>query len=153
MTQTFRNFSNGCASCRIEWRKGRCSRAFPAFAFALSVMSIGLSGLDWPLKTIGCVLTALEAWRAHQAARTHGAGTLVVESNAQGVCYRVCGARVSDFVACQRNAWWVWTWRDRAGRKRSLFLWPGDIAPAAVRELRQKRDAPVDAAHTHLLSP
>lgn len=152
MTRNFRNSSNGCVSCRIEWQRGRFSRAFPWLAFLLATVSTLLSGLDWAWKVFLVVLWLFESYRAHQSMQGWTQGTLRIDTDGTERQVRIRGAVVTDFHLSRRSRWLVLRWRDAAGRRKALCLWPGDVSVPALRELRQAFDVHVDAAHTPLLS-
>lgn len=152
MTRNYRNSSIECASCRIEWCKGRLSRVLPWSAFALATVATCVSGLDIALKGVLSLIWLFEALRAHQAMSGWHTGVLQWDKNESGLQIRVRGGRVSGFRLNMRGQWVLLAWRDAAMRRKSLLLCPGDLSAAALRELRSLRDTGVDAVHTPLLS-
>lgn len=148
MTRKFRNSSNGCESCRIEWRKGRFSRAFALLALMAAASATWFSGLDFVWKVFLTLIWMFEAGRGYQAGVGWDAGVIEIDQDRA----RVRGAVVNRFKVTVRGRCVLLSWRDALGRNKTLCLWPGDVSATHLRELRQTLDAPVDAPHTPLLS-
>jgi hypothetical protein len=118
----------------------------------LATVSTLLSGLDWAWKVFLVVLWLFESYRAHQSMQGWTQGTLRIDTYGTERQVRIRGAVVTDFHLSRRSRWLVLRWRDAAGLRKALCLWPGDVSVPALRELRQAFDVHVDAAHTPLLS-
>ena len=98
------------------------------------------------------MLWLFESYRTHQSMQGWSQGMLRIDSDSTERQVRIRGAKVTDFHLSRRGRWLVMRWRDGAGRRKALCLWPGDVSVPALRELRQAFDVHVDAAHTPLLS-
>lgn len=125
--------SNASAPCRIEWRPSRWLTAALWSLALLAPLSLWASGLPgpmaWPLALCAAGGAAWSALRHRRAAPL----SILVPADGE---VTVAGQAVEGFEVIWRGALAFLSWRDGAGRRRRLALWPDVLAPATRRELR-----------------